>query len=436
MGPVKYDHGEGINGAFPINQSSEIDTGMATRHCRTIRYRLHPHTKAKAAKLHGLAEACRITWNHFVGKLRDDYRFYGKCNPRFFNTGKLFVIWRKHYATWLQHYSMAIVRLSLKPIETAYKQFYAGKGGLPKFKGQYDYIPSFPLAKGLFKLTGNSLRIQRIGQVSLVGNNPYPESRPMSGIVKYECGHWYAYIVHEVKVTASPAPIKEVGIDRNVGQITCSDGEVYRLPQNERMEARKRRYERIMAQRQAGNRKQGIKPSNRYLKARRLYQGTHKKIVQARMNWCHHVSKEISQKYNLVYLEDLNTAGMTASAKGTEDNPGRNVRAKAGLNKSILQSGWGRLQQYLSYKSNVIKVPAPYTSQRCSKCGYTEKDNRKTQADFACVSCDHRANADVNAALNILASGNGATARGDCTDVGLSVKREIGSGIRTADFDT
>lgn len=393
---------------------------------RTIRYRLHPNTQEKAVKLHGLAEACRFTWNHFVGKLRDDYRFYGECNPRFFNTGKLFVVWRKHYATWLQDYSMAIVRLSLKPVETAYKQFYVGKGGLPKFKPHYEHIPSFPIASGLFKLTGNSLHIQRIGQVSLVGNNPYPESRPVSGTVKYECGHWYAYIVHKAKVTASPAPIKEVGIDRNVGQVTLSDGTRYDMPKADRLDARKRRYDRMMQRRQKGDRKQGIKPSNRYLKAKLLHAKTQQKIVQQRTNWCHHVSKEIAAKYNLVYLEDLNTKGMTASAKGTIDEPGKNVKQKAGLNREILKSGWGKLERCLSYKSNVIKVPAPYTSQRCHACGHTKKANRKTQADFICLSCGYSGNADHNAALNILAFGTGAAARGG-GEVTRPVKREMGT---------
>lgn len=390
---------------------------------RTIRYRLHPHTHAKAEKLHGLSEACRFTWNHFVGKLRDDYAYYGKSEHSFKTNGKLFIQWRKYYATWLQDYSCAIVRLSLKPIETAYKKFYQGKGGLPKFKGRYNSTPSFPIATGLFRLTGQSLHIQKVGQVSLIGSNPYPDSKPVSGTVKYGCGHWYAYICYEVKVKALPAHIEAVGIDRNVGQVTLSDGTRYDMPSNEMLEARKRRYQRMMSRRNAGSRKQGIKPSNRYLKARGLYQRTQQKIVHERTNWCHHMSKEIAAKYNLVYLEDLKIGNMTASAKGNAESPGKNVSQKAGLNRSILSSVWGKLEQCLSYKSNVIKVPAPYTSQRCHECGHTEKENRKTQADFACTSCGYRDNADVNAALNILAFGNGAAVRGG-GDISRPGKRE------------
>ena len=126
-------------------------------------------------------------------------------------------------------------------------------------------------------------------------------------------------------------------------------------------------------------------------------------------------------------MEDLDTQDMTASAKGDAENPGQHVQQKAGLNQAILSSGWYKLEQCLSYKSSVVKVPAPYTSQTCSRCGHTDKQNRKTQADFACLSCGHRDNADVNAALNIMAFGNGATGRGD-GGVTRSVKRQTGIG--------
>ncbi len=105
---------------------------------------------------------------------------------------------------------------------------------------------------------------------------------------------------------------------------------------------------------------------------------------------------------------------MTASAKGTVDEPGTNVRQKAGLNKAILNTGWGALKYKLAYKSaRLVEVnPQYYTSQTCSRCGFTDKGNRPTQAKFKCLVCGHTDNADINAALNILASEIGATGRG------------------------
>ena len=93
--------------------------------------------------------------------------------------------------------------------------------------------------------------------------------------------------------------------------------------------------------------------------------------------------------------------------------PGTQIKQKAGLNREILKSGWGQLETYLGYKAHTFtKVPAHHTSQKCNKCGFIDKDNRKTQAQFKCVSCGHSGNADINAALNILALGIGASGRG------------------------
>ena len=392
---------------------------------RTIRYRLHPQTKAKARKLAGMAGACRFVWNHFVGKLKAEYICYGKSNYQFFTLGKQFSLLRQYMYPWLQEYSMAIVRLSLKPIETSYKEFFKGVGGLPKFKARYWANDSFPLSKGLFKINGNHLHIQKIGEVLILGNNPYPDVQAVSGTVKRECGDWYAYIVYEVVVKSNPRALKEVGIDRNCGQIALSDGTICRLknPKLVQLEARKRRYQRMMERRDCGCSKTKRKPSKRYMKAKWLHQKTSRKIHQIRDNWLHHVSKEIADRYSVVYVENLNIKGMTASAKGTIASPGKKVKQKTGLNKSIQSTGWGKLEQMLEYKTNIIKIPAAYTSQRCNKCGHLDKDNRKTQADFKCLACGHRDNADVNAALNILALGNRATGRGD-GGVTRSVKRQ------------
>ena len=102
---------------------------------------------------------------------------------------------------------------------------------------------------------------------------------------------------------------------------------------------------------------------------------------------------------------------MSKSASGTLDAPGKMVAAKAGLNRSILDQGWHSFKSMLSYKldhlgGELLLVDARYTSQKCSSCGHTEKDNRLSQAQFACVRCGHSENADINAAKNVLAAGH------------------------------
>ena len=103
---------------------------------------------------------------------------------------------------------------------------------------------------------------------------------------------------------------------------------------------------------------------------------------------------------------------MTRSAEGTRDNPGRNVRAKSGLNRSIMRSGWGRLVGRLENKApgRVEKIKPHHTSQRCSACGHVDGKSRESQAVFRCTACRFSCNADVNAARNI-AAGHAVTAR-------------------------
>ena len=137
-----------------------------------------------------------------------------------------------------------------------------------------------------------------------------------------------------------------------------------------------------------------------------------RRLANARKAWLHRTSRKLADKAGTVVIEKLDTATMTRSAKGTKDAPGSNVRAKAGLNREILHTGWGAMERMLEYKAlELIRVPAAYTSQTCSACGVIDADSRRTQASFKCVACGHPQNADLNAARNILASATGATAR-------------------------
>ena len=95
---------------------------------------------------------------------------------------------------------------------------------------------------------------------------------------------------------------------------------------------------------------------------------------------------------------------MTASAKGTVEEPGKNVRQKAGLNRSILESCWGLIREFVSYKALLlgilpVLVRAACSSQECSACGHVSSENRKDQSSFLCTRCGHKANADTNASM-------------------------------------
>ena len=130
-------------------------------------------------------------------------------------------------------------------------------------------------------------------------------------------------------------------------------------------------------------------------------------MANARKDFLHTRSTAIAKNHGMVVMEALSVRNMSASAKGSVEKPGRNVRQKAGLNRAILNQGWGRFRVMLAYKladrgGRLVEVPAAYTSQTCSVCGCVDAANRQSQATFVCVRCGHTANADTNTAINIL----------------------------------
>lgn len=149
------------------------------------------------------------------------------------------------------------------------------------------------------------------------------------------------------------------------------------------------------------------KASENWKKHNRKIQNQHRLIANKRKYYTEVVTKNIASRFQVVAIEDLKIKNMSASAKGTQDNPGKNVKQKAGLNRSILNGGFYNFRSKLEYKviarsGTVIPVNPAYTSQTCHACGHVSKDNRKDQSTFLCVECGYSDNADVNAARNIL----------------------------------
>ena len=127
----------------------------------------------------------------------------------------------------------------------------------------------------------------------------------------------------------------------------------------------------------------------------------HRERIRNR-NECHRVTTELVRRFGLIAIEDLAIRNMTASAKGTLENPGRNVRQKAGLNRSITEQTWGMIRLQLNYKAEwagraLMTVDPKFTSQRCSGCGVVSADHRQRKR-YDCAGCGMTEDADVNAA--------------------------------------
>ncbi|MET8108286.1 transposase [Streptomyces mirabilis] len=240
-------------------------------------------------------------------------------------------------------------------------------------------------------------------------------------------GQWHAAFAVVPEPIPAPGTGEVIGIDRGV-TITAalSDGRMLNCPQlTVRERAQIRKHQRCAARAPRGS---GRKTAG-YAKAAKLKA----REVNRRKDWCEKTSTLLARTYGLIRFEKLNVKNMTRSAKGTAEQPGRGVRQKAGLNRGILAQGWGPLRQRTGHKApgRVEDVPAPYTSLRCSVCGWIDKNSRKSQAEFFCSSCGFTCNADTNAASNVAAGQGGiprprrsAGAGGVTTATGRSSARE------------
>jgi putative transposase len=153
----------------------------------------------------------------------------------------------------------------------------------------------------------------------------------------------------------------------------------------------------------------------------------HSRIAHARKDFLHKTTTTISQNHALICVENVPVRNLSQSAKGTREQRGKNIRQKSGLNRAILDQGWGELRRQRAYKLDwnggmLLAVPPHNTSRICPACGPIAKENRPTQAQFLCVDCGYESHADVVGAINILARGHRVLACGEPVQSGRSVK--------------
>jgi putative transposase len=226
-------------------------------------------------------------------------------------------------------------------------------------------------------------------------------------VTRDRSGRWHVAFAVVPEPVSGPGTGEVVGVDRGVAvSAALSTGQLLHCPALTPREAgRLRSAERKLARARRGSgRRANVKAQLARLKARQ---------ADRRRDWAEKTSTDLARRFDVVRVEDLKIRNMTRSAKGTAEAPGKNVAAKAKLNKAIHANGWGLLVRRLEDKApgRVEKVPPAYTSQRCSACGHNAKESRESQAAFLCVACGYAANADVNAARNI-AAGHAVKARG------------------------
>lgn len=299
-------------------------------------------------------------------------------------------------------------------LQNSYNLFFSNlrkspaAAGEPRFKGRRDSVTLKIKRINVNHLAsdgnhGLRVKLPNVGWVKARGHLDLRSGKPKTVALKREFDGWYATISVEVTYTAISHPSKKIlGVDVGISKhITTSSGRHYMHPDRiEKLTQRKK-----VLQRRMRRKKRGSANSIKVYKQIAKIDG---KIARIRSSWTHEVSTDLFKRHGIVAVEDLNVRGMTKSAKGTAEKPGVNVKQKSGLNREILNVGFGMIRSRIEEKAKkfggtCILVDPKFTSQQCSECGYVSSENRLSQSNFSCLKCGHKENADVNAAKNIRA---------------------------------
>ena len=388
---------------------------------KAFKYRLKTEPEQEEL-LRQYAGCCRYIWNKAL-KLQKYLLHAGERKLSYVDLSKELTAWKQRDDfVFLKDAPSQALQHSMKDLDRAYGNYFSkrAKAPVPKKKGKHD---SFRVPAG-FEIDQINSRIK----IPKLGWLRYRNSREITGkakniTVSLNAGHWYASVQTEQEV-AEPVhqSTKQVGGDRGINSfLALSDGTLIQpLNAFKNTSQKLARLQRQLARK--------IKFSENWKKAKQKITRLHSKIANMRKDYLHKLSTIVAKNHSVVVLEDLKIANMSKSASGSTATPGKKVKQKAGLNKAILDQGWYEFGRQLEYKlkwlgGTFIKVPAQYTSQKCSCCGHTEAQNRKDQK-FVCLSCGTELHADINAARNILAAGLAVIACGEHLVVRGSMKRE------------
>jgi transposase len=390
------------------------------------RFRLYPTPAQEALLLEQSAQA-RYVWNLGLEQRLMWVRWKGPT-PNLAVQNRQLTEARAAFA-WLAAGSVTVQQQALRDLDQAWRNFFAGTHDRPVWRKRggsegFRVVGAQALRVRQDNAKWSSVLVPKVGWVRFRRSRQVPDAKSYR-VRRDRAGRWHVAFAAVPEPVPAPGTGQIVGVDRGVRQaVALSTGEFTSPAGLRRKEAERllRLQRRLARARRGSNRRAKVKLQIARLQAR---EGDRRK------DWAEKTSTDLARGFDLIRFEDLNVKGMTRSARGTLDAPGRNVRAKAGLNRGILAQGWTILRTRTGHKApgRVQDVPAAYTSQRCNACGHVDPNSRKNQAEFECTACANTCNADTNAAMNVADStptalGRRVAARGDRVKSTRSVKRE------------
>ena len=370
---------------------------------QSFQYELRPNGQ-QARQMRRFAGACRFVFNKALA-LQQELHVAGEKRFTYVQLCQTLTTWKKQPdLLWLNDVPSQPLQQALKNLERAHTNFFEKRAAFPRFKkkGQSE---SFRYPQGFqFDQANGRIFLPKLGWMRL------RLSRSVLGPIKnvtvsLRTGKWLVSIQTERKVERPvPQVGSAIGIDMGIARFaTFSDGDFLEpLNSFKRHQVRLARYQRRMARK--------VKFSQNWKKEKAKVQKIHARIAHCRNDFLHKATTAISQNHALVCIEDLQVGNMSKSAKGDCNKPGKNVKAKTGLNRSIMDQGWYEFRRQLKYKLEwaggmLVAVPPHNTSRTCPCCGHISPGNRRTQTQFLCVQCGYQNHADVVGAMNVLERG-------------------------------
>ena len=337
--------------------------------------------------------------------------------PNYNELAAILTFWKKtDEYSFLRKAPSQVLQQTLKDLTDAIADAFVPGNGVkfPRFKKKGSSETGIRFPQG-FKLDGNRVFLPKIGWIRFFKSRDIAGTPKNITVKKYADGYYISVVTEqpckkgEWSDVTNTHGLNPVGIDAGVKKIiTLSNGSYFK-PLDLSKADKKIVKEQRKLDRKQHSRKKGCKTkkSKNYIKQNEKVALAHKNKVDTRYDYLHKVSAAIAKNHGFVAVENLNVSNMTRTAKGTVENPGRNVKAKSGLNRSILAQSWSMLYDMLEYKilfngGRFVKINPAGTSQECLACRRRHKDNRKTQDSFSCISCGFSANADLVGSANVL----------------------------------
>ncbi|WP_041390661.1 RNA-guided endonuclease InsQ/TnpB family protein [Polaromonas sp. JS666] len=387
---------------------------------RAYRFQLRCKPEQEKA-LRRSAGCARWIWNAAIAEQRRRYAA-GEKYAGYAEMCKWLTTWRNAPETiWLSEAPIPPQQQALKRLHEAYQRFFAKAGGYPSFKrrGEEPGL-RFPAAAHFqIDQPNQRIKVMKLGWLR-IRQSQVIDGTPKNLSLSKEGARWYVSIqveLPDVLPAAGLDPSLAIDVGLTVFAATSAGVKIKPLLALRRQARYVRRAQKSVSRK--------VKGSANRKKAVYKLGDLHRRIARQREDWLHKLTTELADRHPIIALEDLRIKNMSASAKGTKDAPGKNIRQKAGLNRSILDAAWGEFGRQLQYKlqwrgGQLVLVEPAYSSQTCAACGHVAAENRKSQALFKCVACGHAANADLNAAQVLLQRAKEQWAAGRAAQAGES----------------